>query len=83
MLSVIQIITINDMREIINISLPKELKKVVEEMIKKEKYATKSEFFRDLLRMRIEGKILRELAESRKELSAGKGKLLKSLKDLR
>jgi len=71
------------MRKIINISLPKELNKVVEEMIKKEKYATKSEFFRDLLRMRIEGKILRELAESRKELSAGKGKLLKSLKDLR
>jgi len=71
------------MREVINISLPKELNKTVEEIIKKEKYATKSEFFRDLLRMRIEGKILRELAESRKELVAGKGKLLKSLKDLR
>ena len=71
------------MREVINISLPKELNKTVEEIIKKEKYATKSEFFRDLLRMRIEGKMLKELAESRKELSAGKGKLLKSLKDLR
>ena len=71
------------MREVINISLPKELNKTVEEIIKKEKYATKSEFFRDLLRMRIEGKMLKELAESRKELSAGKGKLLKSLKNLR
>jgi len=71
------------MREVINISLPKELNKAVEEIIEKEKYATKSEFFRDLLRMRLEGKILRELAESRKELSAGKGKLLKSLKNLR
>ncbi len=71
------------MREVINISLPKELNKAVEEIIKKEKYATKSEFFRDLLRMRIEGKIIRELAESRKELAAGKGKLLKSLKGLR
>ncbi|MDP2967273.1 MAG: RNA-guided endonuclease TnpB family protein [bacterium] len=71
------------MREVINISLPKELNKAVEEIVKKEKYATKSEFFRDLLRMRIEGKILRELVESRKELAAGKGKLLKSLKDLR
>ena len=71
------------MREIINISLPKELNKTVEEIIKKEKYATKSEFFRDLLRMRIEGKILRELTKSRKELSAGKGKFLKSLKNLR
>ena len=71
------------MREVINISLPKELNKAVEEIIEKEKYATKSEFFRDLLRMRLEGKILRELAESRKELSAGKGKLLKPLKNLR
>ena len=71
------------MREIINISLPKELNKEVERIIKKEKYATKSEFFRDLLRMRLEGKILRELAESQKELSAGKGKILKSLKGLR
>ena len=71
------------MREVINISLPKELNKTVEEIIKKEKYATKSEFFRDLLRMRIEGEILQKLVESRKELAAGKGKLLKSLKDLR
>ena len=71
------------MREIINISLPKELNREVERIIKKEKYATKSEFFRDLLRMRLEGKILPELAESQKELSAGKGKILKSLKGLR
>ena len=71
------------MREVINISLPKELNKTVEEIIKREKYATKSEFFRDLLRMRIEGEILQKLVESRKELAAGKGKLLRSLKDLR
>ncbi len=71
------------MREVINISLPKELNKAVEEMVEKEKYATKSEFFRDLLRMRIEGRILRELAESRKELISGKGKTLRSLKNLR
>jgi len=71
------------MREVINISLPKELNKTVEEIIKKEKYATKSEFFRDLIRMRIEGEILQKLIESRKELAAGKGKLLRSLKDLR
>lgn len=71
------------MREIINISLPKELNRKVEELMKKGRYATKSEFFRDLLRMRIEGKILRELAESRKELASGKRKFLKSLKDLK
>ncbi|XOB41745.1 MAG: ribbon-helix-helix domain-containing protein [Candidatus Nealsonbacteria bacterium] len=71
------------MREIINISLPKELNKKVEELMKKGRYATKSEFFRDLIRMCIEGRIVRELAESRKELSSSKGKLLKSLKDLK
>jgi len=35
------------------------------------------------LRMWMEGKILRELSESRKELASGKTKLLRSLKDLR
>ncbi len=70
------------MRQVINISLPKELVRAVEKLMKEEKFATRSEFFRDLLRMRIEGKILRELAESRKELAMGKGKLLRTLKDL-
>jgi len=71
------------MREVINISLPKELNRAVEETIKKGNYSTKSEFFRELLRLWLEGKILRELAESKKELASGKGKLLKSLKELR
>jgi len=71
------------MREIINISLPKELNRKVEELVKKSGYATKSEFFRDILRLWIEGKILRELSESRKELASGKGKILRSLRDLR
>ena len=71
------------MREVINISLPKELNQKVEETVKKGNYSTKSEFFRELLRLWLEGKILRELAESRKELALGKGKLLKSLKELR
>jgi len=71
------------MRSIVNISLPKELDRTVEKIVKEEKYATKSEFFRDLLRMKLEGKLLRDIAESRKELALGKGRLLKSLKDLR
>ena len=71
------------MREVINISLPKELDRAVEKMVKEDNYATKSEFFRHLLRMWMEGKILKELAESRKELSSARGKLLRSLKDLR
>jgi len=71
------------MRSIVNISLPKELDRTVEKIVKEEKYATKSEFFRDLLRMKLEGKLLRDIAASRKELALGKGRILKSLKDLR
>lgn len=59
------------------------MNQAVEDIIKQKKYATKSEFFRDLIRMWIEGRILQELAESRKELASGRGKVLKSLKDLR
>jgi metal-responsive CopG/Arc/MetJ family transcriptional regulator len=71
------------MREIVNISLPEELNRAVEEIIKKENFATKSEFFRDLLRSRLEGKIVKDVADSRREIMDGKGKLLKSLKSLR
>ncbi len=71
------------MREVVNISLPKELNQAVEGMIKKGKYSTKSEFFRELLRFWLEGRTLRELAESRKEIASGKGKILKSLKNLK
>lgn len=71
------------MRAVVNISLPVKLNKVVDDVISEGKYATKSEFFRSLLRMWMEGKLAGELEESRKELNSGKGKLLKSLADLR
>lgn len=71
------------MRQIINLSLPKEMAKSVEKIVEEGNYASKSEFFRELLRMWMEGRILKELADSRKELSSGKGRLLVSLKDLR
>lgn len=71
------------MRKVINISLPIELGKIVEKTVKSGQYATKSEFFRHLLRMWAEGRLLKDLDESRKEIAAGRGKVLKSLKDLR
>jgi len=71
------------MRKIINISLPSELANSVEKIIKTGQYATKSEFFRHLLRIWIEGKLLKELNESRKEIASGRGRVLRSLKDLR
>lgn len=71
------------MRSVINISLPQELAKTIDQFMASGRYATKSEFFRDLLRMWLEGKLFKELNESRKELMTGRGKILKSLKDLR
>lgn len=71
------------MRNIINLSLPQKLTEVVEENVKTGHFASKSEFFRMLLRLWMEGKLVQELEESRKELNSGRGKLLKSLKKLR
>ncbi len=72
------------MRSIINISLPQELNQKVEGLVKKGRYATKSEFFRDLVRDKIEEhEVLLELRKSQEEIKQGKGKVLRSLKDLR
>ena len=71
------------MRNIVNISLPKELNKEVEKAVKSGRYASKSEFFRDLIRLWKEEQLLQELRGSQREIAAGKGKVLRSLKDLR
>jgi len=55
----------------------------IEDKIKKEHFSTKSEFVRNLIRLWMNGKLAEELEESRKELRQGRGRLLKSLKDLR
>jgi len=71
------------MRQIINISITQDLAKSVEQLMQSDGYATKSELFRDLLRMRLGKGIYQELQASRQELATGKGKLLHALKDLR
>jgi Arc/MetJ-type ribon-helix-helix transcriptional regulator len=71
------------MREVINISLPASMAKTVKKAVKSGSYSSTSEFFRDLLRGWQESKLLGELNESRMEIAAGKGKILRSLKDLR
>ena len=68
------------MRNIINISLPEVLAKEVEKEVKVGKFASKSEFFRYLLR---EHRLAKELEEDRKEFERGNGKTLRSLRDLR
>ncbi len=71
------------MRAIVNISLPEQMAALVEMAVASGKYSTKSEFFRSLVRDWSEKKIAMELQESRDEIKRGKGRLLKSLKDLR
>ena len=71
------------MRNIINISLPDTLTRVVEREVKTGGYASKSEFFRYLLRLWKEKELARELNEDKKEFESDKGKILKSLKNLR
>lgn len=71
------------MRQIINISIPEIMVKSIDKIMKQDGYATKSELFRDLLRMRLGKGIHQELRASRQELAAGKGRVLRSLKSLR
>ncbi|OQX50950.1 hypothetical protein B5M47_02435 [candidate division CPR3 bacterium 4484_211] len=71
------------MRRVINISLPQTLANLVEKEVATGQYASKSEFFRNLLRMWIESKALTELEKSRTEFKSEKAKVLRSLKDLR
>jgi len=72
------------MREVINISVTKDLNRAIDNLVKKGKYSTKSEFLRSVIRDKVaEDDMLRRLEISKKEILAGKGKVLKSLKDLR
>ncbi len=72
------------MRTVVNISLPNQLASKVDKAVSGGDFASKSEFFRLLLRNWLEeNEIVEELETSRKELKTGSGKRLKSLKDLR
>ena len=72
------------MRNVINLSLPQELSFSVDRLIKKGRYATKSEFLRELIRERIaEDDLITRVEKSRQEIREGKGRVLKSFRDLR
>lgn len=71
------------MRNIVNISLPPRMAQEVARAVRKGRYASTSEFFRHLLRLWNTHKLAEELKISRKEFGAGKGKILRSLDDLR
>lgn len=70
------------MRSVINISLPQHFTTEVERGVKEYHFASKSEFFRHLLREWMAGDLVLGLEESRAEHKAGKSKVLKQAKDL-
>jgi len=71
------------MRSIVNISLTPQLNGLVNQIVGTGQYASKSEFFRSLLRDWQEKNLTSKLKKSQQEIKQGKGKLLSSLKDLR
>ena len=70
------------MRTVTTISLPKTLALEVERTVRRAHFASKSEFFRHLLREWNAGKLAAELEEGRREYRKGKTKTLKSMKKL-
>ncbi len=70
------------MRSTLNISMPQLQRKNVERMIKDYNYTSTSEFFRDAVRALEDVKLIKDIMESEQEFSAGKGKKLRSLRDL-
>ncbi len=70
------------MRTIINISVPEQLNKEVEEAVKEGNYGSKSEFFRDAFRAWKRQKLLDTLEQTRKEIASGKAKAYRSAKEM-
>jgi len=71
------------MRQIINISLPQNMSIIVDNLVDKQNFASKSEFFRHLLRLYLETQTLKSLKSSSAQIAKGQGQMLNSLKDLR
>jgi len=70
------------MRQTMTISLPADLLKEVERGVKKGRFSTKSEFIRDLVRSWHEAHLAEELKKMDEDFKKGKGKVLRSLRDL-
>ena len=70
------------MRDVINISMPTEMVRDVNREIRIGKFASKSEFFRHLLRMWNTQKLAMELKREQKEFRKGNYKVLRSLKNI-
>ena len=66
-----------------NISLPQQMASLVRDEVNTGKYGSISEFFRELVREWIKQKAINDVKASLKEYKQGKGRVLRSLADLR
>lgn len=71
------------MRTIVNISLPKEMADELKREVRREGFASTSEFIRTLIREYKRAQLARSLYAQRRQFDQGKGKVLKSLQDWR
>lgn len=62
--------------------MPSSLKHSVDLAVKEGNYSSVSEFFRDAVRALEESKLIKDIMESEREFANGKGKKLRSLRDL-
>ena len=70
------------MRTTSNISMSPELRARVSHLVKANNYTSVSELFRDALRALEDAKLVEGMMQSEMEFAQGRGKKLKSLKDL-
>mgnify|MGYP001587876065 CR=1 FL=1 len=62
--------------------MPTSFKKNVDLAVEQGNYASLSEFFRDAVRALEDEQLVQNIMESEREFASGKGKKLKSLRDL-
>ena len=80
---VLQNIYFVHMRTIVNISLPEAIALDIKQSAKTYGFASVSEYIRHLVRQEKERQFEKELIKDRLSFDKGKGKVLRSLKDLR
>jgi Arc/MetJ-type ribon-helix-helix transcriptional regulator len=71
------------MRTILNISLPEVTVLEIKQSVKKKGFASVSEYVRHLVREEKERELTKRVLQSRIGFEQGKGKVLRSLKNLR
>ncbi len=70
------------MRSIVNISLPQSMLDEINQAVDDGMFASKSEFFRKLVRDWMEINAARELKHAHDDIAKGNGTVFKSIKDL-